>query len=341
MRSVNDHAGSPAPDTPHAGGPSPHIIVVGDDPDIECLAPLRDRRITRCGAGELDDMLPDADILFVWSFATPELRSHWSSAARLAWIHTATAGVDNVLFPELAHSPVLLTNSRGIFETAIAEYVLGLLIALAKDLPATLANQRARKWEHRETDRVAGRHLVLIGAGPIAVAVARLARCISMTVEVVARRERRDDPVLGHVRAAADLRGALERADDVVIAAPLTSETHGLVGRDALSCLRPGSRLINVGRGAVLDHEALVEALEDGRIVGAALDVFDVEPLPPNDALWSDPRVIVSPHMAGDVKGWQDAVVALFVANLERYLAGEPLANVVDKSRGYGSPMPD
>lgn len=312
--------------------------MVGDDePDDNRLSPLCGHRVTRCGAEELGALLPGADVLFIWSFATPELRSHWSNAKRLSWIHTATAGVDSVLFPELAASSVTLTNSRGVFETAIAEYVVGLIIALAKGLPGTLERQRERKWEHHETDRVGGRHLVLIGAGPIAQSIARMARCIGMTVEAVARSARPHDPLLGTVHASAELGSVLERADDVVIAAPLTPETRGLVDRDALSRLRPGTRLVNVGRGAVLDQAALVESLEAGRVAAAALDVFDDEPLSQDSPLWDDPRVIVSPHMAGDVRGWQDSVVAMFAANLGRYLAGEPLANEVDKSRGYGA----
>ena len=305
----------------------PHVVVVGEgDPDDARLEPLRGHRISRCAAGELSRLLPDADVLFVWSFATPELRSHWSSAEKLSWIHTATAGIDNVLFPGLAASSVTLTSSRGVFDVPIAEYVIGLIIALAKDFPATLAAQRERRWEHRETDRVGGRHLVLVGAGPIAQAVARTARCLGMSVEAVARSARPHDPVLGPVHAAAELGAVLERADDVVIAAPLTEGPRGLVGRDALLHLRAGTHLVNVGRGAVLDHEALLEALDDGRVTGAALDVFETEPLPERSALWDDRRVVVSPHTGGGGRRGADAAPPPVPREPLRGVVGESLS---------------
>jgi phosphoglycerate dehydrogenase-like enzyme len=164
---------------------------------------------------------------------------------------------------------------------------------------------------------------------------------VRVEVTLVARTERASDPEFGRVRASYDLATIAAQADWLVLALPLTSETRGLVGRDVLAALPSTVRLINVGRGAVIDEAALVEALRDGRLAGAALDVFEHEPLPRDHPLWAVPNVVVSPHMAGDVHGWLGWFTDSFVANLERWLTGRPLENVVDKRLGYVPGSPD
>jgi len=245
------------------------------------------------------------------------------------------AGVDPLLFPELVHSSVVLTNSRGVFDRAMAEYVLGLALALAKDLPRTLDLQRRREWLHRESERVDGRTALVVGAGSIGREIGRYLRAAGMRVLGVARRPREADTVFERVVGIDDLQAALPEADYVVLALPLTPETRGLFGAAALATTKRSARFINVGRGAVVDQPALVDALRSRRIAGAALDVFADEPLPAVHPFWDMPGVIVSPHMSGDFAGWPAAVSGLFVENFRRWLAGEPLLNVVDKARGY------
>jgi len=284
---------------------------------------------------ELQDALDDADVLLAWDFRSMKLREAWPHARRLRWVHVAGAGVDTLLFPALASSRVILTNSRGVFDRAIAEYVLGLMLAFGKDLPATFDLQRRHAWRHRETAPLAEQTVLVVGAGGIGRAIARLARCVGMHVVGVARSARPDDPDFGQVAAARDLGAVVGAADYVVIAAPLTPETKGMFGAAVLDRMKPTARLINVGRGPIVDEAALVGALRSNRIAGAALDVFNEEPLPTGHPFWDLPGVIVSPHMSGDFTGWAAALSQLFVANLLRWRRAEPLLNVVDKRRGY------
>ncbi|GAA4935590.1 D-2-hydroxyacid dehydrogenase [Streptomonospora halophila] len=294
-------------------------------------------------ADRLGEVLPGADALFVWDLFSEALEAAWPKADSLRWVHAATAGVDNLMFDGLVGSDVVVTNSRGVFDEPMAEYVLGLVIAFAKDLPATLGHQSRREWRHRETERVGGKHALVIGTGPIGRAIARRLRAVGMTVEGAGRAARPEDPDFGTVveasqdTAAPGLAEALPRADYVVLAAPLTDATRDLADAAFLARMRPGARLINVGRGPLVDEDALVRALHAGSIAGAALDVARTEPLPADSPLWDAPGALVSPHMSGDVVGWLDELVDLFTDNLDRYLDGNPLRNVVDKSRGYVS----
>lgn len=273
--------------------------------------------------------LPGTEILLVWDFTSTAVRDAWPAADAVRWVHTASAGVDRLTFPALLDSDVTLTNSRGVFDTPIAEYVTGLVIAMAKDLPGTLAAQARREWEHRESERVGGRTAVVVGSGPIGRATAAMLAAVGMRVELVGRRAGEG------VHAIDALPGLLPLAEWLVLAAPLTDATRGLLDATALAALPPGARVINVGRGALVVQDDLVDALRSGRLGGAALDVFEREPLPPDSPLWEQPGVIVSPHMSGDILGWRDELETLFVANLARYRAGEPLRNVVDKTLGF------
>lgn len=301
------------------------------------LAPVADEATIRYAVSvhELKDALADADVLLAWDFRSPKLRDAWPHARRLQWVHVAGVGVEAVLFPELASSSVILTNSRGVFDEAIAEYVLGLMLAFAIGLPVTFDLQRRHAWQHRETERLAGQMVLVLGAGGIGRAIGRLARGAGMHVVGVARTARASDPELGRVAALRDLEAFLPDADYVVIALPLTSDTKGMVGAAALGRMKPTARLINVARGPIVDEEALVQALRAGRIAGAALDVFTEEPLPADSPFWDLPGVIVSPHMSGDFAGWESSLSQLFVVNFRRWRRGEPLLNIVDKRRGY------
>lgn len=278
--------------------------------------------------------LPVSDAVFVWDFAGSALRESWSADTQVSWIHVASAGVEPLLFPELRAAPVTLTNSRGVFDVAIAEFVLGAMLAFAKDLPTSLRLQAAHRWQHRETLRLAGSRVLVIGAGSIGRAVARLAHACGCAVTGVARAAR-NDPDFEEVVGFGELPTVLPAADYLVVAAPLTEQTRGMLGESAFARVRPGAVLVNVGRGPIVDERALLRALDDGRLRGAALDVFGAEPLPADHPFWDRPDVLVSAHMAGDFVGFRDVLVDLFVANYRRWRAGQPLQNVVEKSRGY------
>jgi len=284
---------------------------------------------------DLVSVLPGADVLFMWDFRTTALAGAWPKADQLRWVHAASAGVNHLLSPELVTSEVALTNSRGVFDEPMAEYVLGLALAMAKDLPTTLRLQGEGRWRHRETERIGGRRALVAGTGPIGRAIGRKLRAVGMSVTGVGRTARESDPDLGTVLPMSALPSALPETDYLVLAAPLTDETRGMVDAAALRLLPPSARVINVGRGPLIVEEDLVAALTDGRLAGAALDVFADEPLAASSPLWRLPQVIVSPHMSGDVVGWKSELMALFTDNLARYLDGAPLRNVVDKHRGY------
>ena len=285
--------------------------------------------------GALAEALEGAGVLFAWHPRSELLSGAWGSAGDLRWIQSASAGVDNLLFPELAASHVVLTNARGIYEDAIAEYVLGLMLVLAKGFTAVFERQQRSEWQHRETERLERKRVLVAGVGPIGRAIARNCAALRMSVRGVARTSHPGDDVLVEITAVEQLADAVSSADYVVNALPSTDETYHVFDHAVFEAMNPWTRFVNVGRGSTVDERALIRALETGQIAGAALDVFEEEPLPQDSPLWTMPNVIVSPHMAGDAAGWREGVVELFVRNLERYLTGRPLLNVVDKTRGY------
>jgi len=279
--------------------------------------------------------LPECEVVFHYNQPRDALRANWELCGRLRWVHVGGVGVDWALFPELVASEVVLTNSRGIFDTTLPEYLLALMLALVKELPSTLAAQAAHEWQHRLLQPLHGGRAVIVGAGSIGRAAGRLLRSLGVEVTLVGRRERPGDPGEGHILGIDDLAGVLPAADWLLLLAPLTPLTRGVIGAAELALLPPGARVVNIGRGPVMVEAALIEALRSGRLAGAALDVFESEPLHSASPLWDLPNVIVSPHIGGDVVGTPDALGRAFLANLERYISGEPLQNVVDKGLGY------
>jgi len=279
--------------------------------------------------------LPQAQVLLGWDFSAESLVSVWSEAKRLRWVHWAGAGVDAVLFPALVESDVVLTNSRGVFDHAMAEYVLGLVIGFAKRFPESYALQSQRTWRHRLTGMVADRDALVVGVGGIGRAIAQLLRGVGMRVTGIGRRARAGDRDFGTIHGPEDLNRLLPRADYVAVAAPLTDETRRMFGAEQLRAMKPTAYLINVARGAIVDEAALIAALQANQIAGAALDCFETEPLPAQSPLWSLPGVVVSPHLSGDFTGHAAALVELFCENFRRFRAGAPLLNTVDKVRGY------
>jgi phosphoglycerate dehydrogenase-like enzyme len=252
----------------------------------------------------------------------------------VSWVHTASAGVDHVLFPELVSRGTIVTNSAGIFERSIAEYVLGLILLHAKGFRVTLAAQEEHRWAYRESADIVDKHLLVVGLGRVGRAVASLAVAVGMHVEGV-RRSPGPDPLVAAVHPVSRLADAVRDADYVAVTVARTPQTRHLLDAAILSSIKPGAYLINVSRGDILDTDALGLALRSGQLAGAALDVFESEPLLPSDPLWDTPNLLVSPHMAGDSAGWAERVVDTFAENGRRFRAGLPLLNSVDPGRGY------
>ncbi|HEY3557788.1 MAG TPA: D-2-hydroxyacid dehydrogenase [Kribbella sp.] len=287
-----------------------------------------------CSADGLRAAVRGARGLLLWDFFSTAVRDVWADAGSLEWIHVTAAGVDTLLFDELRDSAVVVTNAHGVFDRPIAEYVLGAVIAHAKDSLRSFGLQREHRWQHRETRSVLGAKALVVGTGAIGRETARLLRAAGLQVRGAGRVARGDDPDFGDIVASGNLSAEAGWADHLVIAAPLTDATRGLVDARVLAAMRPGTHLVNVARGPIVDNAALVEALAAGRIA-ATLDVFDREPLPSDDPLWEAPNVTITAHMSGDVIGWRDALAAQFADNVRRWLAGEPLLNIVDKKLGY------
>ncbi|MFF0185998.1 D-2-hydroxyacid dehydrogenase [Streptomyces sp. NPDC005244] len=319
---------SPAPSSPSS--PATTLLVLDADP-LPRLGRLTGRvRVEHADDSTLAEKLPYADALLVWDFASDAVRRAWpGEGPRPRWVHTASAGVDRLMCPELAACDTVVTNARGVFDQPIAEYVAALVLAMAKDLPRTWDLQRERAWRHRESQRVAGTRACVVGSGPIGRAIVRTLKALGITTALVGRTPRTG------IHGPAELDRLMARADWVVCAAPLTDETHGMFDARRFGMMQPSARFINVGRGQLVVERALAEALSKRWIAGAALDVFEHEPLGPESVLWQLPGLIVSPHMSGDTIGWRDELGTQFLELYDLWAAGKPLRNVVDKKRGY------
>ncbi|MBD3010005.1 MULTISPECIES: D-2-hydroxyacid dehydrogenase [unclassified Streptomyces] len=308
----------------------PKVIVIvpqgGQVPPLAAVEPEAEVLVVRT-ADELRAAQENAEILFLNDFRSTLLRE--VGPGRLRWIHTSSIGMDPLLTESVVNSDVVASNSRGVCERPIAEWVLGVLLMFTKDLRRTIELQRQHRWQHRETEPILGRKVLVVGPGPVGRETVLLLRAAGMDVTVVGRTARQD-PALGAVAAIADLDELLPRADDVVLTLPLTEDTRGLFDASRLKKMRRGARLVNVGRGAVVVADDLLAAVDDDHLDAAALDVFEQEPLPANSPFWSRDNILVSPHASGDLVGWRGRVVDRFVENLRRWKAGEPLRDVVD-----------
>ena len=282
--------------------------------------------------------LADADVFLGWLFP-PE---QFERASRLRWIQTASAGVEGNLFPAMLASDVILTSAAGLHAVSIPEHVLGQILILARNFHEALRLQAQRQWDRfgviafaGGVRELAGGNLLVLGAGAIGRNVARLGAALGMHVRVIRRDPSRPTPGAEEVRPPSELHDQLRWADTVVLAVPLTEETRRLIGAAELRAMRSEAFLINVARGEVVDDEALIAALRSGGIAGAALDVFSEEPLPAGHPFWGIPNLVLTPHVSGYTPRYFDKVLALFEDNLERFLTGRPLRNVVDKRLGY------
>jgi phosphoglycerate dehydrogenase-like enzyme len=287
----------------------------------------------------VQDYLRESEIVFTLSLRPDQ----FSAARKLGWIQAPTAAVHQFLFPELINSDVILTNAREVHGPVVAEHVIALIFALAKKIPQAAVLQQAHVWgqevmwtEGVHLLEIAGSTLGLIGLGSIGRRVARMASALGMRVIAVREHVEKETPEgVSTVFAPSELDQLLAQSDFVVVAAPLVPATDGLINAARLFAMKPSAFLINVGRGPQVDELALVEALRARRIAGAALDVFDEEPLPADSPLWDLKNLLITPHTAGLTEKLWYRHYDLFSANLSRYLTHQPLEFVVDKHKGY------
>lgn len=284
---------------------------------------------------ELRAALPGAEAMLGWNFRADSLQQAWDCAGDLRWIHWGGAGVDAAMFAKLKQSEIVLTNARGVFDQPMAEWVLGMILCFAKRFPQTLEFQAKHEWNYRLSESVAGKRALVVGVGSIGRAVGRLLQAAGMQVDAVGRSARDGGADFSQIHAIADLHGQLPLADYVVLITPLTADTRNLFGTAEFTAMAKHARFINIGRGALVVEEDLLQALRDGQIAGAALDVFVEEPLPADSPFWSAPNCLVSPHMSGDYFEFEAAMADQFMTNWARFIAAQPLINVVDKTLGF------
>jgi phosphoglycerate dehydrogenase-like enzyme len=285
-----------------------------------------------------ESALHGAEVMIGWSLSPELLRI----ANRLRWVYSITAAIDSFFFSEFLSSAVILTNAARVHGPVVAEHAVAMMLALARRIPSAVRYQDRRRWameaiwkEQPQPRRIAGATVVVIGLGSIGLEIAALATALKMHV-IGVRRSPQQGPVGVHeLLGYQQLDQALPSADFVVLAAPLTPETRHLIDARRLQLFKADAYLVNVSRGALVDEHALVEALRHHRLGGAALDVFAEEPLPRRSKLWKLPQVLITPHTAFLTSGVWERHYEVFTGNLKRYLAGEPLQDVVDLRRGY------
>ncbi|HEV8041084.1 MAG TPA: D-2-hydroxyacid dehydrogenase [Bryobacteraceae bacterium] len=299
--------------------PDPVDILTGNDPEFAAAHAA------------------SAEVILVGSSEGDLLRMVFPLASEVRWVHSMSAGVEKIVFPELVESPVPLTNGKGVFTASLAEFAIACMLFFAKDLRRLVRNQQAGQWKQFDIELIRGQVLGIVGFGDIGRESARLARAFGMKVVATRRRAAlsHQDPDLERTYPPEGLREMLAISDYVLVTTPLTPETRGMIGQAELTVMKPSAVIINLGRGPVIAESALIAALASKRIRGAALDVFDEEPLPEGHPFYALENVLLSPHSADHTVGWADLAMHVFIENFGRFRAGQPLLNVVDKKAGY------
>ncbi|MBV9342428.1 MAG: D-2-hydroxyacid dehydrogenase [Acidobacteria bacterium] len=316
------------------------VLTAPSDKGISLLAELRQVRTIVVG-----DSAPDfvrsggnAEIILNWSGSLALLREVFLMSRQVRWIHSRSAGLERSLFPELIESDVILTNGSGVFSASLGEFALAAILYFAKDFRRMIRNQIAGVWEPFDVTMVSGQTVGIVGYGSIGRAVAARARALEMTVLGLRRRisqESDKDSLIDQVYGSEQRLEMLSRCDYIVVTVPLTERTRGLIADAEFGAMKKNAVVINVGRGPTIDEEAMIKALAQSRIRGAALDVFDQEPLPQGHPFYSFENVLLSPHCADHTPDWLENAMRFFLAQLERFTRGQTLLNIVDKSLGY------
>jgi phosphoglycerate dehydrogenase-like enzyme len=293
---------------------------------VYALAPPSFPPLERLPREVLTGNIAEADAIIVAPRSASKLFDVLIDAKRVRWIHALAAGVDQLPFDLLRRMDVVVTNSRGLYADALAEFALAAMLFFAKDLRRLMRNQDMRTWEPFDVTRLEGQTAGIIGYGGIGHAVARRAEALGMHVIATRRQRELGDPIVDDVIAESDY---------VVLSAPLTPSTFHLMNAERIGAMKQGAVLINISRGPIVDEAALIGALQSHRIRGAALDVFEHEPLPPDHPLWRLENALISPHSADHTPDSHDRAMTFFLENLGRFERGEALENVVDKDERY------
>jgi len=315
------------------------VLANPTDPELALLEELPPHTNLAVGNSleAFTNLAPEADVIVIWSGSGELLRQVFAISPRVRWVHSRSAGLDGVLFPELVEGPVPLTNGSGVFSAPLGEFALGAILYFAKDFRRMIHNQEAGVWEQFDMPEIAGQTVGIAGYGDIGRAVAARVHPMGMRVLALKRHvpAQNTDPLVDRIYGPEGRLEMISRCDYIVAAAPLTAETRSMIGAAEFAAMKPEAVVINIGRGPVIDEAAMVRALAEGRIKGAALDVFDTEPLPAEHPFYTLPNVLLSPHCADHNPGWLERAMRFFLANFECFRQGRPLLNVVDKQLGY------
>lgn len=315
---------------------SPLVLVISDvdDPQLGLLDKIP--HVVVKDAEALERGPREAAAILHWSGTRELLRGALRANPQVRWVHSRSAGLDSVLFPELVESTAPLTNGSGVFSQSLGEFALAMVLYFAKDLPRMLRNKAVHRWEQFDVDEIAGQTAGIVGYGDIGRAVAWRLHAMGMKVLALKRHmPKSPDPLIEQFYRPEELHAMLGRCDYVAVSAPLTAETRHMISDAAFAAMKPTAVVINVGRGPVVDQGALVRALQQKKIRGAGLDVFEHEPIPADDPIWDFENVFISPHCADHTRDWMDQAMFFFLRQYERFRKGEPLENVVDKQLGY------
>jgi phosphoglycerate dehydrogenase-like enzyme len=313
------------------------VLADPDEPQLVILAKkLAGLRIVTGNSAEaFAGVAADASVLCNWSGSLELFRKVFAMCPNLRWVHSRSVGLERTLFPELSGSSVPLTNGSGVFSPSLGEFTLGAILYFAKDFRRLVRNQMAGKWDIFDVTMAEGKTVGIVGYGDIGRAIAMRVRPLGMKVLALKRNTAYVDPMVDHVFGPEQRAEMISRSDYIVVTAPLTAETRGMIGDAEFAAMKPTAVVINVGRGPIIDERALVRALSERRIKGAALDVFDHEPLPPGHPFFKLENVLLSPHCADHTPDWLDNAMEFFIEQFERYSKGQPLLNIVDKKLGY------
>lgn len=300
------------------------ILSLSSDIELEVVSALN--------AADIEKHLKDAEVVAGIPRVIPDL----AVAEKLQWVHSFSAGMDRVLTPELVASPVLASNSSGIHATPIAEHIIAFLLMFTRQMYGSFHNQQEKKWERiNELTELKDKTVLVVGLGKIGTEAAHIISCFGAHVIALDTAGKEKPDFVEELGETEQLPLFLGKADFVVLTLPHTKDTHHYINKESLEAMQSHAVLINIGRGGVVDEQALINALKEKCIGGAALDVTEEEPLPKESPLWEMENVIITPHHSGISERYMERAIDLFCVNLKAYLKGEELPNLVDKSAGY------
>jgi len=297
---------------------------------IKTVAP--NSTITICDEQQAAEYIGDTDILLSWG--TMNLRPLYQSALKLKWVHALSAGVENLIFPEIKAVNTLLTNSKGIHGIPVSEHVFAMILAFTRGLNVSIRQQAQKQWKRVPVEEIYDKTIGIVGLGSIGREVAKKAKGMGMQV-IASKQTKTTELFVDELYTPDQLHELLAISDFVVISLPLVEETKNLVTIKEFSAMKPSAYFINIARGAIINQNDLITALQEGLIKGAGLDVFDHEPLSETSPLWDMPNVIITPHLAALSPNYMDRAIKLFADNLSRFIQHKEMLNTIDKDKGY------